>query len=98
MFAKFALHQSPQGFTALIFMITFLSGVLLLFLGVIGEYVGRIYEETKGRPLYLVGRVTGGGAVTVEEPARRVPASQGTAGEQKRGTSSPVYRSRGAGA
>jgi len=58
-FAKFYLHKSPQGFTALILIFTFLSGVLLFFLGVIGEYVGRIYEETKARPLYIVSRTAG---------------------------------------
>ncbi len=58
-YAKLFLHQSPQGFTALIVVVTFLSGVLLFFLGVIGEYVGRIYEETKARPHYVVGRKTG---------------------------------------
>jgi polyisoprenyl-phosphate glycosyltransferase len=57
LFAKFLLHQSPRGFTALTFLITFLSGCNLLFLGVIGEYVGRIYEETKARPLYVVSKV-----------------------------------------
>ena len=57
-YAKFWLH-SPQGFTALIVAVTFLSGVNLLFLGIIGEYVGRIYEETKGRPHYVVRRVLG---------------------------------------
>lgn len=46
--------RSPQGFTALILAITFFSGVNLLFLGIIGEYVGRIYEEAKGRPHYVV--------------------------------------------
>jgi len=53
LYAKFRLH-SPQGFTALIVIMTFLSGVNLFFLGIIGEYVGRVYEETKGRPHYIV--------------------------------------------
>ena len=57
-YAKFWLH-SPQGFTALLVVITFLSGVNLFFLGVIGEYVGRIYEETKARPHYVVRKVVG---------------------------------------
>jgi len=52
-YAKFWLH-SPQGFTALVLVITFLSGTILFFLGIIGEYVGRIYEETKARPHYIV--------------------------------------------
>jgi polyisoprenyl-phosphate glycosyltransferase len=56
-YVKFILMQSPKGFTALTFLITFLSGFILLFLGVIGEYVGRIYEEVKARPNYIVGRV-----------------------------------------
>jgi glycosyltransferase involved in cell wall biosynthesis len=60
LYAKLFLHISPQGFTALIVAVTFLSGVVLFFLGVIGEYVGRIYEETKARPLYIIGRVAGG--------------------------------------
>jgi dolichol-phosphate mannosyltransferase len=59
LYYRFVLNRSPQGFTALIAAITFLSGVLLFFLGVIGEYVGRIYEETKGRPNYIVERVAG---------------------------------------
>ncbi len=59
--AKFFFHQSPKGFTALILVVTFLSGVNMFFLGVIGEYVGRIYEEAKSRPLYVVDRVIGRG-------------------------------------
>src|SRR5579863_2040278 len=57
-YAKFWLH-SPQGFTAVIVVITFLSGVNLFFLGFIGEYVGRIYEEAKARPHYVVEKIVG---------------------------------------
>ena len=46
--------EKGRGFTALTLLITFLSGMNLFFLGVIGEYVGRVYEEVKGRPLYFV--------------------------------------------
>lgn len=59
LFAKLFLHQSPQGFTALILVITFLSGINLFFLGIIGEYVGRVFEETKGRPHYVVRKLLG---------------------------------------
>ena len=58
-YTKIFLQKSPQGFTALIAAITFLSGIVLFFLGIIGEYVGRIYEETKGRPQYIVARMAG---------------------------------------
>ncbi|MBI4716715.1 MAG: glycosyltransferase family 2 protein [Planctomycetes bacterium] len=56
-YAKLVLDQSPQGFTALIVAIVFSLGVQLMFLGVIGEYVGRVYEEVKGRPHYVVREV-----------------------------------------
>ncbi len=58
-YVKIFLQKSPQGFTALLVAMTFFSGIVLFFLGVIGEYVGRIYEETKARPEYIVGRTVG---------------------------------------
>ncbi len=58
-YARLFLKRSPQGFTALVLLITFLSGILLFFMGIIGEYVGRLYEEVKARPLYIVGKTVG---------------------------------------
>jgi dolichol-phosphate mannosyltransferase len=54
---KLFLDRPPPGFTGLVVIITLLSGVHLLFLGLVGEYIGRIYEEVKHRPLYVVERV-----------------------------------------
>jgi len=58
LYVKFWSH-SPQGFTATIVVMTFLSGVNLFFLGIIGEYLGRVYEETKARPHYVIAKVVG---------------------------------------
>lgn len=51
---KYFTDQAIPGFTGLITVILFLGGVQLLTLGVIGEYVGRIYNEVKRRPRYVV--------------------------------------------
>lgn len=47
------------GFPTLVVSVMLLSGVQLISLGVIGEYLGRVYEEVKGRPLFLVGEQIG---------------------------------------
>ena len=57
LYAKLFLDRTPQGFTSLMLFMSFLTGVQLFFLGIIGEYIGRIYQETKRRPLYVVGSV-----------------------------------------
>jgi len=44
------------GFTTLITMVLFLGGIQLIAIGLVGEYLGRIYDEVKGRPLYIVSR------------------------------------------
>ena len=47
------------GFASLIVSVTFLAGIQLLSLGVLGEYIGRIFAEVKGRPLYIIERRLG---------------------------------------
>jgi dolichol-phosphate mannosyltransferase len=83
--AKVANRPTPSGFTALTLLVTFLSGVNLFFLGIIGEYVGRMYEEVKGRPVYVIGRVirssgsavaTGAKAGALAPPAPRSAATR----------------------
>ncbi|HBB35117.1 MAG TPA: glycosyltransferase [Cyanobacteria bacterium UBA8803] len=44
----------PSGWTTLVFLISMFSGVQLIFLGIIGEYIGAIFDEVKGRPHYIV--------------------------------------------
>jgi polyisoprenyl-phosphate glycosyltransferase len=56
-YMRLVVGQMPAGFTASLLIMTFLSGVQLLSLGIIGEYLGRVYGETKGRPPYVVAKI-----------------------------------------
>ena len=60
------------GFPTLVISVMFFAGVQLLSLGIIGEYLGRMYEEVKGRPLFLVAEELGiGGQGAQMRTARR---------------------------
>ena len=50
----FVVHEAIQAFQAIILLILCFSGIQILLFGIVGEYLGRIFNETKNRPLYLV--------------------------------------------
>jgi polyisoprenyl-phosphate glycosyltransferase len=82
-FCLYAVYQRvvvgamPVGFTASLVVMTWLAGIQLLFLGVIGEYLGRVYTETKGRPTYVVADIVGEAAWSRTGRARKEMASGG---------------------
>lgn len=49
-------HMAAPGFTTLVVLLLFSNGLIFLYLGVLGEYIGQIFLEVKGRPSYLVDR------------------------------------------
>lgn len=54
LFQTLAFGRDSPGFATLIISILFLAGIQLISLGVVGEYLGRVFEEVKGRPLFIV--------------------------------------------
>jgi polyisoprenyl-phosphate glycosyltransferase len=51
---KFLTQVTVQGWSSLMVVVLFIGGVQLGILGIMGEYLGRIYDEVRGRPLYLL--------------------------------------------
>ena len=52
-------HIAIQAFQATILLILFFAGVQIVLIGIMGEYLGRIFNESKQRPLYLVNEYNG---------------------------------------
>lgn len=55
----FQPETTVPGWASLAAISLFFNGVVLILLGIIGEYIGRIYDEAKGRPLYIISEQTG---------------------------------------
>jgi len=56
---KIFTNVTIQGWTSVMTVILLMGGIQLITVGIIGEYIGRIYDETRGRPLYIVRNVYG---------------------------------------
>ena len=63
---KVSFGLNPPGFATIVVAVFFLSGVQLVTLGILGEYLARAYEELKQRPLYLVSRIISQKSLTSE--------------------------------
>ena len=59
----FVYGANVPGWATLVCSVMFFSGVQLLSIGILGEYVGRIFDEVKQRPVYIVGQEAGTGAI-----------------------------------
>lgn len=76
-----ALREPVRGYPTLIVSVLFFGGIQLISLGVLGEYLGRVYEEVKARPLFIVAETVGfepdnasGASGTGSEPPRQPSA------------------------
>jgi dolichol-phosphate mannosyltransferase len=54
LYQKFFTDVTVTGLTSLVSLILIFNGLILFILGIIGEYLGRIYDESKNRPLYVI--------------------------------------------
>jgi polyisoprenyl-phosphate glycosyltransferase len=80
---KLAGANFTPGYASVLVTITFLSGVQLIVMGMVGQYVARVYDEARARPLYLIREARGFGATDATEDDDPWPvgeASMGTDG------------------
>ena len=54
LYEKFVLQSTIQGWTSIVILIILMGGFQLTCLGVMGEYIARIHDQVKNRPLYVI--------------------------------------------
>ena len=69
-YRRFFTDATVPGWTTVIVLLLLIGGAQLIALGVIGQYIARIYDESKRRPLYVVSEVVGGEPGSAEAPER----------------------------
>ena len=75
LYARFVTGNVVPGWTSLIILVTFVGGIQLVLMGIIGIYIGKIYEEAKQRPLYLIRETLGVESSRAVLPAPSLPGS-----------------------
>ena len=70
-FVQYAAGITVPGFATIMVAILLLGGVQLICLGIIGEYIGRIFNEIKPRPIYIIDKIRRDGADTEPAPVHR---------------------------
>jgi dolichol-phosphate mannosyltransferase len=55
----FATGHAMPGWTSILIAVLVLGGIQLIVLGIVGEYIGRIYQEVKNRPIYIIRETLG---------------------------------------
>ena len=80
-----ASGQNIQGWTSLMLVVVVLGAVQMFVLALMGEYIGRLYNEAKRRPLYIIQEVAGGGDRGTRGEARLGSLADATANSDKPG-------------
>jgi polyisoprenyl-phosphate glycosyltransferase len=78
--SMFFKQYSVEGWTSLMVSVFFMGGIILLVLGIVGIYIGKIFNEIKHRPLYVVGDSVGYDQAVTDRPASLVVLKQRAAG------------------
>ena len=76
LYVRFFTDNAPQGWTSLLAVVLLLGGMQMLGIGIVGQYIARIFEETKQRPLYFVAETVERGetiAADAATPTERAP-------------------------
>ena len=80
-YSKFITGSAVPGWASEVSIISFLFGMLFIFLGLIGEYIGRIFVEVRGRPRFLVGDQVGADKRIRANPNPELPHIQHTSSD-----------------
>jgi dolichol-phosphate mannosyltransferase len=75
---------------SLVVVVSLLSSVQLVMIGILGEYLGRIYEQVKGRPLYIVGETVNASPDSDEDERPRVKIVAAPGETERRAVTAPT--------